>query len=54
MNGNDRLLARDLASDTTINCDGGGTPGTADRADLDLLPMDPGSAIFGCETRTRR
>ena len=40
MNGNDQLLARDLTSDTTINCDGGGSPGTADKADLDLLPKD--------------
>ena len=51
MNGNDQLLARDLNSDTTINCDGGSSPGTADKADLDLLPKDsPGS---GCETVTR-
>ena len=51
MNGNDQLLARDLTSDTTINCDGGGTPGAADKADLDLLPLD--SPASGCETRTR-
>jgi predicted NUDIX family NTP pyrophosphohydrolase len=52
MNGNDQLLARDLASDTTINCDGGiGTPGSADKADLDKLPKD--SAVSGCETKTR-
>jgi Ca2+-binding RTX toxin-like protein len=53
MNGNDRLLARDLTSDTTINCDGGNAPGSADKADLDLLPKDPGSAVQGCETKTR-
>jgi 6-phosphogluconolactonase len=53
MNGNDQLLARDLTSDTTINCDGGPTPGTADKADLDLLPKDPNSAVTGCETKTR-
>ena len=41
MNGNDLLKARDLTSDRTINCDGGGTPGRADKADLDLLPKTP-------------
>jgi RTX calcium-binding nonapeptide repeat (4 copies)/NHL repeat len=51
MNGNDQLFARDLTSDTTINCDGGSTPGTADKADLDLLPKDP--PVSGCETVTR-
>jgi hemolysin type calcium-binding protein/Big-like domain-containing protein len=54
MRGNDQLLARDLTSDTTINCDGGiGTPGSADKADLDLLPKDPNSAVTNCETKTR-
>ena len=53
MNGNDQLLARDLASDTTINCDGGTTPGDADKADLDVLPKDPSSAVTNCETKTR-
>jgi NTP pyrophosphatase (non-canonical NTP hydrolase) len=54
MNGNDQLFARDLTSDTTINCDGGiGTPGSADKADLDLLPKDPNSVVTGCETQTR-
>jgi hemolysin type calcium-binding protein len=53
MNGNDQLLARDGTSDTTINCDGGGAPGAADRADLDLLPKDPSSAVTNCETKTR-
>jgi Ca2+-binding RTX toxin-like protein len=54
MNGNDQLLARDGTSDTTINCDGGGSPGGgADKADLDLLPMDPNSAVTNCETKTR-
>ena len=28
-------------------------PGTADKADLDLLPKDPDSAVTGCETKTR-
>jgi len=51
MNGNDRLLAHDLANDTSVNCDGGTHPGSADRADLDLLPKD--SAVFGCERMTR-
>jgi hypothetical protein len=53
-NGNDRLLAHDHTSDTTINCDGGiGTPGHADSAELDRLPKDPNSVISGCETKTR-
>ena len=52
-NGNDELYARDLASDAIINCDGGPTPGGADKADLDLLPKDPDSAVVGCETKTR-
>ena len=49
--GNDTLLAHDLTSDTAINCDGGSVPGTADKADLDLLPKD--SNVSGCETKTR-
>jgi hypothetical protein len=53
MNGNDQLFARDLTSDTTINCDGGSSPGTADKADLDVLPKDPNSAVIGCETKKR-
>ena len=53
MNGNDQLLARDLTSDTTINCDGGNAPGSADKADLDVLPKDPNSVVQGCETKTR-
>ena len=53
MNGNDQLFARDLVSDTTINCDGGSAPGGADTADLDLLPKDPDSAVTNCETKTR-
>jgi hypothetical protein len=53
MNGNDTIAARDLASDTLINCDGGTKPGTADQADLDLLPKDPNSIVLGCETKTR-
>jgi Ca2+-binding RTX toxin-like protein len=52
-NGNDELRARDLTSDTTINCDGGSTPGAADKAALDLLPKDPDSAVTNCETETR-
>ena len=50
MNGNDELFARDLGSDTTINCDGGPTPGGADKVDLDLLPKDPNSVVTNCET----
>jgi 6-phosphogluconolactonase (cycloisomerase 2 family) len=54
MNGSDQLFARDLTSDTTINCDGGiGTPGPADSADLDQLPKDPNSVISGCEAQHR-
>jgi hypothetical protein len=49
MNGNDQLFARDLTSDTTIDCGGG----TADKADLDVLPKDPNSAVIGCETKAR-
>ena len=51
MNGDDQLLARDGTDDPTINCDGGTTPGTADKADLDLLPKD--SSVSGCEAVTR-
>ena len=50
MNGNDQLFARDLTSDTTIDCGGG----TADKAELDPLPKDPNSAVTNCETKTRR
>ena len=51
MNGDDQLLAREGTDDTTIDCDGGTTPGPADRATLDPLPKDfPAS---GCETVTR-
>jgi hypothetical protein len=53
MNGDDLLLARDLVSDQAINCDGGTAPGSADRADLDLLPKDPNSVVTGCETKRR-
>ena len=48
MNGNDQLLARDLASDQTVDCGVG-----ADKADLDVLPKDPNSVVSGCETKTR-
>jgi hemolysin type calcium-binding protein len=53
MNGDDSLFARDLANDTLVNCDGGTTPGSADKADLDLLAKDPNSIVLGCETKTR-
>jgi hypothetical protein len=49
MNGNDRLMARDLVSDSTIDCGAG----AGDQGDLDLLPKDPNSRIAGCETKTR-
>jgi hypothetical protein len=51
MNGNDSLMARDGASDTTINCDGGTTPGKSDSADMDSLPKD--SKVTGCEHQMR-
>ena len=51
MNGNDELRARDLGDDTLIDCDGGSASGTADKADLDLLPQD--SPVSGCEAVTR-
>jgi hypothetical protein len=53
MNGDDQLFARDSTSDQIIKCDGGSAPGGADKADLDLLPKDPDSAVVGCETKTR-
>jgi Ca2+-binding RTX toxin-like protein len=53
MNGNDVLHARDQESDAAIKCDGGGTPGNADRAILDLLPRDPDAIVRGCETKAR-
>jgi hypothetical protein len=53
MNGNDSLRARDLISDTLVNCDGGTVAGAADKADLDLAPKDPNSVVLGCETKTR-
>ena len=53
MNGNDELRARDLSSDTTIDCDGGSASGGADKADLDLLPSDLDVVVIGCETKTR-
>jgi lysophospholipase L1-like esterase len=49
MSGNDQLLARDGVSDQTVDCGGG----TADAAELDQLPLDPSSAVKGCETVTR-
>jgi len=53
MNGNDTLFARDSAADTLIDCDGGTTPGSNDRAILDALPNDPDSIVHGCETKSR-
>jgi Ca2+-binding RTX toxin-like protein len=49
LNGKDDLRARDLISDTTIDCGAG----TSDKADLDELPRDPESAVIDCETKTR-
>jgi hypothetical protein len=52
--GDDKLLARDMASDSVIDCDGpGGNPGAADEAIVDALPKDPNSIVHGCETVTR-
>ena len=50
---NDQVFVRDLRSDTSIDCDGGTKPGSADKVDLDLLPKDPDSAVTNCETKTR-
>ena len=41
--------AKDGVADTTLDCDGGSSPGAADSADLDLLDPDP----LGCESVTR-
>ena len=30
-----------------------GTPGSADKADLDKLPLDPNTVVKGCESKTR-
>jgi hypothetical protein len=49
MNGADDLRARDLTSDTSIDCGGG----TGDKADLDKLPADPDPVVISCETKTR-
>ena len=46
MGGNDLLEARDLLSDALINC-GIGT----DKADLDLTPKDPNSAMTAARRR---
>ncbi len=51
MNGDDFLTAHDNADDRLIDCDGGTVPGTADRADLDLLPKD--SPATDCESVKR-
>jgi Ca2+-binding RTX toxin-like protein len=53
--GNDVLMARDLTSDSRIDCDGdGAAPGRADRAVLDLLPRDPINLVTNCEMQERR
>jgi Ca2+-binding RTX toxin-like protein len=46
LDGNDTLLARDGVLDTTIDCDGGTTPGSADSAVIDTLDPLP----MGCES----
>jgi Ca2+-binding RTX toxin-like protein len=46
MDGDDTLKARDGSPDVLIDCDGGPSPGTADRADVDA--SDPPAS--GCES----
>ena len=46
MNGNDTLSAQDGVTDTTLDCDGGSSPGTLDIAVIDTI--DP--APSGCES----
>ena len=48
MSGNDLIKARDGISDQTIDCGAGN-----DKAELDLLPLDPNFRVTGCETKTR-
>jgi beta-glucanase (GH16 family) len=47
--GQDDLFARNLTSDKLIDCGD-----NADEADIDKPPYDPGSAVTGCESLTRR
>jgi hypothetical protein len=47
--GDDLILARDRTLDARIDCGAG----SADRADLDTLPLDPNSVVTGCEAKTR-
>lgn len=49
MGGNDQLMARDRASDALVDCGAG----TADKAELDGVALDPDSAVRGCERRAR-
>jgi hypothetical protein len=49
LDGNDTLSARDTLADVTLDCDGGASPGTKDKATLDAA--DP--APVGCETVSR-
>ncbi|HEY7152230.1 MAG TPA: GDSL-type esterase/lipase family protein [Solirubrobacterales bacterium] len=49
MSGDDRLLVHDGATDAAIDCGAG----TGDQAELDALPLDPNSAVKGCESRAR-
>ena len=46
LDGNDLLQAHDGTADKTIDCGAG-----SDKADLDLLPLDPN--VLGCEAKTR-
>jgi lysophospholipase L1-like esterase len=49
MAADDRLLARDGASDALVDCGAG----SSDKADLDLVAKDPKPKVAGCETQTR-
>jgi Ca2+-binding RTX toxin-like protein len=50
LGGNDTLLASDGLADASLDCDGGGTPGTKDKATIDSIDPMPS----GCETVTVR
>jgi Ca2+-binding RTX toxin-like protein len=50
LNGDDVLLALDGVADTTLDCDGGDAPGTADSASIDPGGLDP--VPVGCEIVT--
>jgi len=47
LDGSDVLNADDNVADAILDCDGGGSPGAADRAEIDAV-ID--AAPSGCET----